>query len=544
MTSDFENNFFGRKPIVELIKKRVIDLKEGYRQNIALLGAKHLGKTSIIQYFLSNLDDPDIIEIYLDLENKDFGYLFNKFAGKILYNFSKSKGLNCFDDLELLMESTKKFIPRTVQAIKKIKVNIHKGKISEAYQELISLPEIFTMESGKFCIIILDEFHHLEGWSIPHVYKELGKKIMTQRKCIYIVTSSQKEQAKNILSEKLSLLFGNFEIEEVKAFDLKTSQSFLNYILKDLAMGSQLKNFLIDFTGGHPFYLSIIGQEIIRLSIIYSQREVFLPLLVQAIENVIFCRWGIIYQHFDMTIQNVCSQKGNKASGAIMISLANGRHKIIEIMDKEGFKKSFLSQRLNRLIDAGIVSRNGNYFFFQDKLLRFWIKYIYQRKIRSIDEDPTRQIKRFREEIQQIYHEFTDISRKALFARIVDLFQEFNNESFHLKGRRYKLPLFRDVVPLKMKSARECKFDVIKACSREGTWFVVLKEESLAEGEVNTFLMESRKFVEKPHRRVIISLSDLDQNVRLKALQEKIWIWNEDELNMLLNLYDKPYIVK
>ena len=67
------DKFFGRKPTLSLLKKRVFDLKEGYRQNIAFLGGQYLGKSIILQKFLTELDDQDIIPIYIDLETGD-GY--------------------------------------------------------------------------------------------------------------------------------------------------------------------------------------------------------------------------------------------------------------------------------------------------------------------------------------------------------------------------------------------------------------------------------------------------------------------------------------
>ncbi len=42
---------------------------------------------------------------------------------------------------------------------------------------------------------------------------------------------------------------------------------------------------------------------------------------------------------------------------------------------------------------------------------------------------------------------------------------------------------------------------------------------------------------------VIIALSQLDDAAKLRALEERMWIWNEPLLNSLMNLYDKPYIV-
>jgi len=540
---DWENLFFGRKSILELIKRRVIDLKEGYRQNLALLGNRYLGKTSILRQFLANLDDEEIIEIYLDLENKDFDYLFSKFVGSILYNFSKVKKLDLHEDIELLLENTKKFIPHTVQEIRKIQTYITKGKLTDAYLDLISLPEVFTVESGKFCIIILDEFHSLEDLMIPNAFKELGKKVMTQKRCIYIVASSAANVAKKILSERLSLLFGNFEIVEVAAFDLKTSQAFIDENLKTIKMGLHLKNFLIDFTGGHPFYLSLIVQEVIRLSELHGQSEIFLPLLTQAIENLIFNRWGILSQHFDVMMHNLCQQKGNRAMAAILISLANGKHKIKDMAGGAGVKGTVVNQKMNRLIELGMVTKNGNHYYFQDKLLRFWIKYVYQKRLTSIHENLKQQGKYFRAEIEQSVNGFQAVSQKDLFSRIVDLLHCFDNDAFQLSGRRYKLPLFSEITPFKFENITECPFEVIKASSNEEIWIIILKEGTLLEGEVNAFLTEAKKLGERVDRRVIISLSGLDANARLRALQEKMWIWNEKELNTLLNLFDKPYIV-
>ncbi len=120
----------------------------------------------------------------------------------------------------------------------------------------------------------------------------------------------------------------------------------------------------------------------------------------------------------------------------------------------------------------------------------------------------------------------------------------FDNESLNFHGRHYRLPSFHKIKPVKLKNSSDQDLDAIKAYSAEGTWFIILNHELLSENDVNIFMSESKKFSQKPQRRLIISLKDLESNTRLKALQEKMWIWNEGELNLLLNMYDKHYIVK
>ncbi len=99
-------------------------------------------------------------------------------------------------------------------------------------------------------------------------------------------------------------------------------------------------------------------------------------------------------------------------------------------------------------------------------------------------------------------------------------------------------------MPYKLRNDAGSYYDLIKASTLEGEWFIILKKEALLENDVNAFLVESKKLEQRPQRRIIISLSDLDETAKVKALQEKVWIWSEEEFNALLNLYDKPYIVR
>lgn len=541
---DFENNFFGRRPIIDLLKRRVLDLREGYRQNVALLGDRHIGKTSILKRFIFELGDEGVVDVYVDLENKDFYSFFLKISGGLLYNFCRNKKLPQQHDLKLLLESTRRLIPQTVEEIKRIEGLIAKDKIAEAYRDILSLPEVFSNETGLFCVVILDEFHFLEDFLITNVYQELGKKIMTQKKCLYLVSSSREDLANEILQEKLSLLFGNFEIIHVCGFDLKTSQEFIAQNLCDLKISSTLKNFIIDFTGGHPFYLNIISQELIQQAAIHKQSEIFIPLLMSSIKNTIFNRWGVLSRHFEIIVDQLCANKGSRALLAILTALVSGQSKLSAIGSNSGINKILLNAKFNRLLELDIVVKNGNFYYLKDKLFKYWIKYVLQKKLHTIDIDARAIRNEFHREMEGLIRNFQVISQKDLSSRIAQLLQCFDNISLTLNGRRYKLPAFNKITSLRAASQKDNDMEVIRASAQEGEWFIALKEEGICEADVNVFLTESKRIIKNPQQRIIISLRELDANARLKALQEKMWIWNESELNALLNLYDQPYIVK
>jgi len=72
-----------------------LGLKEGYRQNVALLGARHIGKTSLLQRMMMDLEEPDVFFIYLDLENRDFNYFAGQFTKSYFIISSKKRICLC-----------------------------------------------------------------------------------------------------------------------------------------------------------------------------------------------------------------------------------------------------------------------------------------------------------------------------------------------------------------------------------------------------------------------------------------------------------------
>jgi AAA+ ATPase superfamily predicted ATPase len=535
---------FGRKATLSLLTRRLNDLKEGYRQNLALLGSRYIGKSTVLQQFITEIDDDKVIAIYLNLENRDFDYFYSKIVRSILFNFAKSKNLTPQDDIKVLLEMTRSLIPETVEAIEKLSVSMKTKKFDEVYQGLLSLPEVFNNETDKFCIIFLDEFHDLEEFPVKEVFQELSNKIITQRRCLYIITSSYPEIATKILAEKLTLLFGNFEIINIGPFDGVTSQEFIEHSLGAINMGSHLRSFLADFTGGHPLYLSLICQELIHLSAVHKQNEVYVPLITQAIEDIVFNPWGALSRHFDLTVAELCQGKGNRAMTSLLIALAGGKNRVKDLLETLGQKSNQVNAKLNRLIELDIVEKNGNLFQFKDRLFRYWIKYVLQKRLLSVDLEPGKQYKLFREELNRAVVDFQATSRKDLSTRLTELFHCFDNECLNLNGRRYKLPVFSQITPLKLRSIAGNYIDVIQGECEEGTWLVALRKDPFTETDINTLLSEVKNLGNKPQRLVVVSLSHLDENVRVRALQERMWIWSEPEVNSLMHLYDKPYVVR
>jgi predicted transcriptional regulator len=437
----------------------------------------------------------------------------------------------------------KSLSPRTVEAGLAAVALLEKNKLLDAYEAALKLPDVLAQETGLFSVIVIDEFHQIDEFGISEPFKVLADRITTQKSCLFIITSSYEDKANKILAERLTLLFGNFEIVPVLPFDLRSSQAFIERRMGEVRMGLHLRNFLADFTGGRPLYLDLLLHEILNLSAIHKQSEVYAPLLVQSVEGLVFSRWGAISRHFELIIEEICEGRPNRLVMEILFALVNGAHKAKDLVDVLGVKQAQVTQKLNFLVEADVVERNGTYVHVKDKLFRYWIKYVFQRRIKSVDLEPGRQMRDFKDEITRAISQFQVTSRKDLSTRMTELVSCFSNELLTLRGHLYKLPAFSDIRPFKIKARGGNSFDVLEARTEDGPWLLVLRKDPVGEGDIHIVAEEARKMGVRPRRCVIVALSDLDDTAKLKALEERMWIWNEAELNSLMNLYDQPYIL-
>jgi DNA-binding Lrp family transcriptional regulator len=277
---------------------------------------------------------------------------------------------------------------------------------------------------------------------------------------------------------------------------------------------------------------------------VYGQQEIYAPIVTQAIENVTFNPWGVISRHFELRVSDLCRVKSSANVSSVLIALATGTHRVADLVNNLGLKQSQVTVRINALLGADIIEKNGNYYHIKDKLFRYWIKYVYEHRLKAIDMEPGRARKQFKEEINKAVNDFQVVTRKDLSTRVADLMYKFDNESFDLSGRRYKLSSFQKVVPLKLRMASGNYFDAIQAQGEDGGWLVVIKKDPLHDNDLSGIIEEMKKLNPRPQRCVIVPLNGLDDSAKIRALQEKLWIWNEDELNMLMHLYDEPYIVR
>lgn len=534
--------FFGRDDVLKLLNKRISALKDGYRQNVALTGQSLAGKTSILHHFLYSIKDEEFITVYVEVIKESFRSFANRFLATLLYNSLTKTGYTCGFDLDGLLEKARASLPKTYTAIKNIYSYIDKGEFDEAYFNLLSLTSILKEEIKRSCIVILDEFDNLEYIGIKNPFLSFGKVIMIQKDTMYVVSSSRNQIIKKILSEKLSLLFGNFEIVKVSGFDIYTASLFIDTRLSGFEIDMAVKRFLIALSDGNPFYLNHIIKRTKELASDKMSNFIDADIAGEAIIDLIYSANGVIHQYLMNFILDLIDTRHKDRYMSLLAAIANGKKRLPFIAKALKAKQADISKDLFQLSELGFISKSGVFYKIDDPVLEFWLKFVYQKRKELLVDGLLNRLELFRSEISSYIADFVAKSEVETVVRLAELFGSFSNELVEIDSKNLRLPHFTKVEMVESIGPEPRR--LVAASLRGNTWLAQAYENCVTENDIIDYI----RFVKKSpgykvSNKIIIPLKGIEENAKLLAKELKISIWDIAVLNNLLNIYGKNRIV-
>ncbi|OIO80644.1 MAG: hypothetical protein COW11_01340 [Candidatus Omnitrophica bacterium CG12_big_fil_rev_8_21_14_0_65_43_15] len=524
-----------------LLIERLKAFNSGFRQNVAVLGKPFIGKTFLIRDLLKDIYSENIAYVYVEARHEPLGLFAHRFIGSLLYRYLVLKNVKPQkDDLVLLIKDSRRRLPKTAEAIEKIERNINKKNYDAAYELLLDLPEIFYSDSGIRCAVILEEFDQLSEYKVSSPFSALGKKIMAQRNTFYIVTSSSPRQARFILSEKLQLLFGNFETVNLEEFNFSDSREFILSKLEGFDISDQYTSLIINFTDGHPLYLRVICEKVRSLLDAQKKTRVTAAILEAALDEALFNPSGELYQHFINIVNTHCANKNgvDVLSMLTLISQHKGRMKQLS-QSLAGSAKSIKSA-VSDMQAAGLVEKIGVFNKIDDSAFRFWLKSVYYKRRMDFTADPLHTRKVFMHNLKKASLDFMRSCKDDLYEKTVDLFKAFRDDLVDLENKKYILPRFSEV------STRVIGENgpYIISHSKGKNWICQIREREVTDKHVADFLKDAKASKFRFHRKILIVTEGMDDNAKLMAKSSGVWIWNLKTFNLLLDLYGKYKLVR
>jgi AAA+ ATPase superfamily predicted ATPase len=540
-------DFFGRQEIIDILVKRASALKSGYRQNVAIIGHQQLGKTSLLRHFLHVYRDPEILAIYVEIKIQALDYFIDQFVRSLLYQYlSQTEKTDPSESLAKLTERALGRIPKTVERIEEIAGLLKQRHAEEAYSKLFELTTIIRQETGKNCIVILDEFHRLGEFGIRNAFSDFGKRIMVQKDTMYLLASSSFSASRKILAEKLSLLFGNFERIYLEPFRFETAFEFLEKKLSQVAMPETLKHFVVALTDGHPFLLDVITRRAKELCAAKAETVMSRATVSETLLKLLYDSQGVLNQFFLKLISPWTQSSARGTHILILVELAKGKNKLKDLSAAVNRNQKETSRQIQELMDRELILKTGVFYRFHNRIFKFWLKEVYEKKELFVLGAGTG-AEGFLACIDAMIAETEELLKMDVSDRLMELFRRFNNDIVEFGEKRRKLPHFTEMVKADSAPllAGEPPRRELVAKGRGRCWVCRIVEEKATEKEVLGLVQGAPRH----HRgagvptRVLVALKGMEENAKLLAKEKRILTLGLSRVNLLMDLYGKSPIV-
>jgi len=282
------DQFYDRDREINQILLRLLTIKSGVKNDIAIVGPRRIGKSSIIFYLEHKLSKKGIFTINLDCEGLDLTSFLKTYGNAIIESELKDMGL-----MQRFGERIKRGFTETIstmaEALGKIRAvelgtssedflkfriefdkstsnrSLTDSELDELFERTISLPN----NLNKKYIVMFDEFQETVNFNLPRggFHANFRKSIQDQANVAYVYTGSAIGMMDTIFSDPKNPLAGSAEIVQVRPFDDKTSCSFLENRFNNAGreISTKVENYIYNKVGGFPAYLNWIGLRICDL---------------------------------------------------------------------------------------------------------------------------------------------------------------------------------------------------------------------------------------------------------------------------------------
>jgi hypothetical protein len=543
--------FLIREQISVLIQRRIEALENGYRQNIGLIGHSGTGKTNFLSAIFRSISaQPKFIPVYIHAGCIDLENLIDRWIGSVLTGLFLSQGVAAPPQFHSLLLAADPIVPKTTEKIRAIKKMMRREKHSGVIKELFSLTDVMAQETDKKIIFMLDEFDRLEQFIPSDPFAALGREIMVQKNTLYVMASSSPTKAREIFCEKLSMLFGNFEVLDLGALGFAETLHYMESRLPGRILTSTQAQFIIRMTNGIPAYLELIADRI-QSCLVWSETEEISLLkdtgkqipdstVMESFYQELADAKGRISHLFEKRIDG-CRHYAKDYSSYIRVLMAVGRgkHRIPAIASAADRRIPETKKTLARLLEEDLISRRGSFYSMDDPLFRFWLAEIFDKRNHLYTPDQSYLEEELMHALKREFRNAVMEEQSNAGARVEALFKEFRNDVCEIDQKKIQCPQFTEI-SLRVLDANGY---TLAARNSKIRWHCVIAAEKIREEDVLLFLEDLKKYRKKPQRKIIIMLRGIEQNAKLMSQAAEIQLWDLRTLNALLDLYELPKII-
>ena len=354
---------------VKETKRLKLDFENGI--NVILVSPRRMGKSSIVKKVKSEINNPLIKVVYMDIYDCRSEYdFYNRFASALMKE-TVSKAV-------LVVENIKRFLTRLTPKISfssepMSEISFSLGITPRNYQpeEILQLPEQIAKEQNVHIIVCIDEFQQIgEFTDSITIQKKLRSIWQHQRNVSYCLFGSKKHLMTNLFQNRKMPFY---KFGEMMFLDKIATEDWVPFIQSRFAsqgkeISEPLAKRICETVENNSSYVQQLAWNVLA----ETEHEVTEKDFTNGFEALLAQNSGL----FEEQLQGLTTYQLN-----FIRAICNGIHSnfgskaVLEEFNLGG--KSNITRIKNTLRNREIIEIDKNKVFIEDPLFRIWFKRQY-----------------------------------------------------------------------------------------------------------------------------------------------------------------------
>ncbi|MGM9674271.1 MAG: ATP-binding protein [Bacteroidaceae bacterium] len=254
------NNFTDREKETERLKK---DFENGV--NVILISPRRMGKTSLVKKVCSEIADPGIKTVMMDIYDCRSEYdFYNRFASVLI---KETAGR-----MELVMDNVRRFLSRVSPRISfspepMTEYSVSLGITPENYspEEILDLPETIAREKGIHIVVCIDEFQQIGEMPDTLLLQKRMRGVWQHHTHVsYCLYGSKKHLMTNLFHNKRMPFYRFGETNELSFIPTDAWVPFIRqrFACGRLAISDAYAARICDYVGNHSSYVQQLSWNV------------------------------------------------------------------------------------------------------------------------------------------------------------------------------------------------------------------------------------------------------------------------------------------
>lgn len=514
--------------------------------NVALIGPRRIGKSSLAGEFFNTLETPNTIKVIFDVQ-ENIGTP-GKFAVRLLrlflFAYLENTGNN--DAYTIAdMETDPSVLPILAGTLMSQRLQELSRFLMSYYpptpdternilKRILNFIQDFSVEREVNTAIVLDEFHCIldlnkyKGFDNGNLLGFLRGVLSNQSRVWYLFTGSAVRIMYDIFGDKDAPFLGRVRIFNISGFN-KDDTLQLVYKCIEKPISSEATDFLYKLTKGHPFYVVVIvgaSESVAGPAKIIDRNDIENAFIQELSKGAldIHCRY-----YFETSLE-----KTGAFLKEVLRALSSGPLTLTELSRKVGRRTGSLTDTLVKLNHLDLIEKDKKKYRISDDILRCWLQNVYGYEAIQIDA-----LKRkIRENYEEYFEKLTSEIGVYFESYLREMLSQFNNQ-FYNNSRLPKFEVVRGINVMDHSGevfGRPSNIEIDALCTGTENWICEFKykKKSVRKTDID-LLTRKRDFIEKKrkikiHKMLYVAKSGFDRY----AHESNAWCLTIGELNKLL----------